>query len=91
MTHGLTLGVKGLKYNTTLNGSRFDSGSDRIKSRLKPHCTLTDHKRTLTVIGTSLCAKSFLILGLKGVKAGMYDSKSERLKLIIPFPDSFPI
>ena len=31
-TQGLTLGVKGLQVKTTLNGSRFDSGSERVTS-----------------------------------------------------------
>ena len=32
MTQGLTLGVKGLKVETTLYDSRFDFGSERVKS-----------------------------------------------------------
>ena len=32
MTQGLTLRMKGLKVRTTLYDSRFDSGTERVKS-----------------------------------------------------------
>ena len=32
MTQGLTLGVKMVKVGTTLDDSRFDSGTKRVKS-----------------------------------------------------------